>query len=288
MSTVTKIFVVLQVLFALTLSVLVVLFAYKQQNYRAQLVTTQNSMVAASAALAKQDTLVAQTQAELSKAQQANVSIAGKYSDAITNLQAKLQSANTQIAQAAADQQKASNNVTLLTDSVTSLQKQLADETAQLNLIRPELLKAINENAQLNRHNDNLTNERNEAQKTIQTLQESIANLNARLTKAMSAAKSPTQTASLNQMIGVPTASPVNGIINQVESLNGHTYVSFSLGARDGVTTGTRLTVYRNGTYVADIVVRSVDPTQSVGVVTLVKPGQSVKTNDTVMSGPGT
>lgn len=288
MSILTKVFVLMQLVFALVLCVLVVLFVNGQQNYKKQVLTTQNAMYAASAALASQEATVGRVESQLTAAMRANTRMAGNLNDQILTLQGKVSSAQAEIAQLKATNQSSINSNSLLSDANRSLEKQLANETHQLNKLRPSTLRYINENAQLNRHNDQLTNERNEAQKQIQTLQESLAALNMRLTKALASAQTPASGSSVSSLIGTPTAVAVNGHVQQVQTYNNRTYVSVSLGARDGVVKGTRLTVYRGGKYIADLLVRSVDPTTSVGMVTLVTPGQKVMANDMVMSGPGT
>ncbi len=288
MSILTKIFVLLQLVFALVLAVLVVLFAHGQQNYKKQVLTDQNAMIASQAALLNTRATVSRLSAQLAQAARANINTLGNLNDKILNLQGKLSSAQSEVAQLKANKQSLVNSTSLLSAANRSQQDQLAADSKELTKLRPVVLRYINENAQLNRHNTQLTNERNEAQKQIQTLQESIVALNTRLARAAAlqhqVASAPN---AVNAVIGVPTAVAVNGKIQQVQSYNNRVYVSVNLGARDGVSKGTRLTVYKSGQYVADVVVRSVDPTTCVGVVTLASPSAKVMVNDLVMSGPG-
>ncbi len=291
MSILTKIFVLLQLVFALVLAVLVVLFVHGQQNYKKQVLTDQNTMIAAQAALLNEETTASRLSAQLAQATRANINTLGSLNSKILRLQGNLASAQSEIAQLKANKQSLVNSTSLLSAANRSQQDQLAAETKELTKLRPVVLRYVNENAQLNRHNTQLTNERNEAQKEIQTLQESIVALNTRLARAVAMEHKAASTSSqnvANAVIGVPTAAPVNGKIQQVQTYNSRTYVSVNLGSRDGVSKGTRLTVYSKGKYVADVVVRSVDPTTSVGVVTLASPSAKVVVNDLVMSGPGT
>ncbi len=288
MNTLTKIFVVLQLVLALVLAVLVVLFAYKQPNYKEQLQVEQKSRIAAAAALAQQETQNTALLRKLAAARRAAARQAGALQSQIINLEGQVAGDQTEIAQIKAAKCQMGTNVSLLTNTVHSLNKQVADETAQLNTLRPSLLRYINENAQLNRRVDQLTDERDAARKTIQTLQESIVALNHKL--VLAAAKttvSPQRAVNLRTMIGTPTPVRVNGIIRRVRTFDGRTYVSTSLGRRDGIHKGTRLTIYRDHKYIGDAIVQRVDTTESVGVVTLQAPGAKIDTADLVMSGPG-
>ncbi len=289
MNTVTRIFVVLQLVLALALSVLVVVFVSKQTNYRNMIVSTQQAAIAASAGLAREKLLNSNLSNELASAQESAASAQRHLNSEVVSLQGKLADAQTQIAELQASSSAKSTNVSLLTNTVHSLNTQVADETAQLNKLRPEQLKLINERAQLSRRVTELTNERDVARKTIQVLQESVAKLRHHLRVAMAAAKSPsTSMASTAAVLqGVPTAVAVNGSITKVAKYNGKIYVSCNLGSKDGVNHGTRLTVYRGNKYIADILVQRSDATHSVGVVTLQAPDQMVAKADMVMSGPG-
>ncbi len=289
MNTVTKIFVVLQLVLALTLSVLVIVFVNKQTNYRHMIVSTQRSAIAASAALAKEKLLNRNLSNELASAQESASSAQRHLNSRVVSLQGKLADAQTQIAELQAGNSAKSTNVTLLTNTVHSLNTQVSDQTGQLNKLRPQELMLINQNAQLSRRVTELTNERDVARKTIQVLQESVSKLNHHLSVAMASAKTPTSGSanSASVLQGVPTAASVNGSITKVAQYNGRTYVSCNLGSKDGVNQGTRLTIYSGHKYIADVLVQKSDSTRSVGVVTLKAPNAVVAKSDMVMSGPG-
>lgn len=288
MNTVTRIFVVLQLVLALALSVLVVVFVSKQTNYRDLVVSTQRAAIAASAGLAKAKLMSSNLSNELASAQESASSAQRHMNSEVVSLQGRLADAQTQIAELQASNSAKSTNVSLLTNTVHSLNTQVADETAQLNKLRPQQLSLINERAELSRRVTELTNERDVARKSIQVLQESIAKLTHHLSVAMAAAKAPSSVVSAASVLqGVPTPTAINGSITKVAKYNGKLYVSCNLGSRDGVNQGTRLTVYRGNKYIADILVQRSDATHSVGVVTLQAPNQMVAKADMVMSGPG-
>ncbi len=290
MNALTKIFVVLQLVLALVLSVLVVQFIYKQDRYKGEVLAQQKTAIASAAALSAAERSNLVLRHNLLGANRLAARETRQLQTQILALQGKLSDDGITIAQLKAAQSAASTNVTLLTNTVNSLNKQVADQTTQLNRLRPSELKYINENAQLNRRNDELTNQRDAAEKTIQTLQESVAALTKKIRQAMStamASKGPGTSASLTAMMGVPTSVLVNGTVRNVRVFNGHTYVSTTLGDKDGVTKGTRLTIYNGQKYIGDVIVQQSDATESIGMVTLVAPGAKVAVDEMVMSGPG-
>ncbi len=290
MNALTKIFVVLQLVLALVLSVLVIQFIYKQDRYKTEVLTQQKTAIASAAALSAAEQSNLALRHNLLRATRLAARETRQLQTQILALQGKLSDEGITIAQLKATASAAGTNVTLLTNTVNSLNKQVANQTAQLNNLRPAELKYINENAQLNRRNDELTNQRDAAEKTIQTLQESVVALNKKLRGAMAratVAKGTGSSASLTALMGVPTSVLVNGMVRNVRVFNGHTYVSTTLGSKDGVTKGTRLTIYNGQKYIGDIIVQQADATESIGMVTLMAPGAKVTVNEMVMSGPG-
>ena len=289
MNTLTKTFVLLQLVLALVLSVLVILFADKQQNYRSQVATSQKAQIVAQAMTSQLQQANTNLQTQLTAALQAGAEKAGRLNNSILDLQSKLADDQTTIAQLRVAKSQLQTSITDLTSTVSSLNKQVAEQNSILNTMRPKLLTYVNQNAELGRRITELTNERNVARQTIQVLQESVASLHRQMSKMEVAAKtsSPTSGALSSAVAGVPTSVQVNGTVMKVASYNGHTYVSASLGTRDGVSKGTRLTIYANGRYIGDVVVQKADATESVGVVSLQAPGTTIAPHEMVMSGPG-
>ena len=289
MNTLTKTFVLLQLVLALVLSVLVILFADKQQNYRSQVATSQKAQIVAQAMTSQLQQANTNLQTQLTAALQAGAEKAGRLNNSILDLQSKLADDQTTIAQLRVAKSQLQTSITDLTSTVSSLNKQVAEQNSILNTMRPKLLTYVNQNAELGRRITELTNERNVARQTIQVLQESVASLHRQMSKMEVAAKtsSPTSGALSSAVAGVPTSVQVNGTVMKVASYNGHTYISASLGTRDGVGKGSRLTIYANGRYIGDVVVQKADATESVGVVSLQAPGTTIAPHEMVMSGPG-
>jgi predicted nucleic acid-binding Zn-ribbon protein len=291
LNTLTKIFVVLQLVFALVLSVLVVMLTYKQNNYRGQVITSQLAQIAAGAQLTREETeLTSEHNQRIESENQAAQQVASLGLQ-MAALQGQIADDASKMSQQDAQNSQQSNSITELTATVHSLQDIVTNQSDQIDDLRPRLLSYISQNAELNRQITELTNDRDAAQKQIETLQESIAGLNEELASAKtinpSSQGNPAASPELSSLIGTPTSVLVNGSVENVAIYNGRTYVSTSLGAKDGVVVGTRLTIYRNRTYIGDLVVQRVDATESMGVVTLQNTAETVRTNDMVISGPG-
>ncbi len=289
MNTLTKTFVLLQLVLALVLSVLVIMFADKQQNYRNEVAASQKAQIAAQAMTSQLQQANGNLQTQLAAALQAAAQKAGRLNNSILDLQSKLADNQTTIAQLRVAKSQLQTSITDLTSTVSSLNTQVAGQNTVLNAMRPKLLTYVNQNAELGRRITELTNERNVARQTMQVLQENVASLHRQMSKMEVAARtsSPTSSTLSTAVAGVPTPVQVNGTVMKVASYNGHTYISASLGTRDGVGKGTRLTIYSNGRYIGDVVVQKADSTESVGVVSLQAPGTTIAPNEMVMSGPG-
>ena len=289
MNTLTKTFVLLQLVVALILSVLVILFADKQQNYRAEVAVSQKAQIAAQAMTSQLQQANSNLQTQLTADLETSAEKAGRLNNTILDQQSKLADDQTTIAQLRVAKNELQTSITDLTSTVKSLNAQVAGQNTVLNNLRPELLTYVNQNAELGRRITELTNERNIARQTIQVLQESMASLHRQMAKMQVAARSAVGKSNpLSSVVaGIPTSVQVNGTVMKVATYNGHTYISASLGKRDGVVKGTRLTIYANGRYIGDVVVQKSDATESVGVVSLQAPGTTIAPNEMVMSGPG-
>jgi hypothetical protein len=140
----------------------------------------------------------------------------------------------------------------------------------------------MRKNAELNRVNNDQSTSNRLAEQAIRKLQEQLANTETLPGKG-AAAPSDDESGVLNA-----SASPANAQINaKITSLApsaGHTLIQVPLGTRDGVKVNTALRIYRNSGYVGDAVVQSVFADTSVAQVTIVKPGDTIKVGDLVMT----
>lgn len=281
MSTLTKIFIVLQLVFSITLSVFVFLTLGGQQKYKDQVESALQSKIAAEASLGLANSQVAQLQSQYADLMNQKTSDANRLNDELTRRTTEINTRQVQIDKLDAEKLEILANIQRLTNTVSALQSTLTRRDQELDSVRPENQKLIAQNAELNRKNNEQAQQLDLAEKTIRTLQETLAQRPA----APAQGTAPAQGEAVATLSGVPTQAQINGTVTKVQSANGKIYATLSLGSRDGIAANTRLVVYRGSNYVGDAVVVRVTPDQSVAQITVSKDG--VQANDRVISGGG-
>lgn len=264
MSALTKMFVVLQLVFSLALAVLLVLMISKQENYRE--ISEQDR--AGRAALAVQ---VSSEKEQVTAAQGAAQDATKKLTEALTQLdatKAQLASAqgNLDAARLQADTSAHTAQVQLanLTTANNTLAAANKAQAAELDSLRPKVADLTTKNSELSRAKNEADNQIAAAEQAIRKLQEQIATM-SQTAPAAGASGAGGSVASLSS--GNSAAGPVNARITDVQEENGRTLVQMPLGTRDGIQNGTRLMIYRNNTYITDAVVRRAASNESVAEV---------------------
>jgi vacuolar-type H+-ATPase subunit I/STV1 len=282
LSTLTKIFIFLQLICSIAVAVVLVFGLSRLQNYRADVDSAEARAVAAQAAYQKSQNDIAVAQAQAADAIAKATGQVNDLSRANNDLTTKNAQLQSQIGALEARNAQQQNSISQLTSSIDSQNSLLAAKDKELAELRPENASLIQKNAELNRVNNELSTQQRFAEQAIRKLQEQIAQAGATGGGAAAPAEGQGgQVASLTSS----ASGAINGKINQVTQSAGHTLIEIPLGDRDGVKVNTRFTIYRNNGYVGDAVVQKVFPDSSVAQVTVVKPGDSVKQGDLVTTG---
>jgi len=283
----TKIFIVLATVFSLALSVLLMLFISKQDSYKSQLDAANSARLAALATAGHSNAQFAALQQQLTAAQDqartAEQNFQKAKNDAITEIAALTSRIQTlektnqlQVSQLA--------NASDASKTQASLIAQYSKEIAELP---PKVQELIQRNAELARRNNDLENGNRAAEQAIRKLQEELASATAKGGGSASAASITSgmggQVTPLNEMRAM--SGPINGQITDLQQHAGRTYIQTPLGSRDGLKTGSVLAVYRGNTYLGDARVENVTTSESVSVITTVKPGETIQKGDLVMTG---
>ncbi len=282
MSGLTKILIVLQLVFSIALSVVVVMMVSRQESYKSELDNVRAGSVSSAAT-------VAQLNQERTSWERDGNDAMTKLADfkntamqtqtAQTTKINSLQSEKEQLAVANA-QLASQNRQSGIT--INSQAAMISALHAQVEEALPKENKLIAENSGLNRTNAELTTQNHGAEETIRRLQEQIAQL---LQQNPTTGAASAQAQTLDNSTGQQTPVKVNGEITAIEQSAGRTYIETKLGTNDGVKAQTRLAIYRGNSYVGDAVVTTVTQNASVAVVLMVKPGEAVQKSDLVMSG---
>ena len=271
MSGLTKIFIVLQLVFSLVVAVLLVLMVSKLEPYKS-LVDQANAgklgaMSALGAALednAAKDATLNKTRSDLQAALAESQRVGTENQAKIAGLTQSLQAAEVKASQA-------QTQLVSLTNAIATLKDLLAEKDRTLGETTPKVAQLTTQYNEVYRTNNELQNQLRGAEQTIRKLQEQIANLpsggGAAGGATASAGDSNAQVASLSAASG-QGKGPINARITEVKaSATGRTLIALPLGARDGLKENTRLAIYRGNTYLGDAVIQTVTPDQSAATV---------------------
>ncbi len=284
MSTLTKILVVLQLVFSLTVSVLLVFGVSRLENYRAEVDASHTQTVAAQAALAKSQNDVAVANAQVADANSRLTSATDELKKQNNDLNTKLAEVSSAKGALEARNAQQQSSISQLTSSIESQNKLIAAKDQELTSLRPENVSLVQKNAELNRVNNDQATSNRLAEQAIRKLQEQLASMESAPGKAGASAPGDSGDARVASLSASPSNAQINGKITNIATSAGHSLIEVPLGTRDGVKVQTALRIYRNSGYVGDAVVQSVFPDSSVAQVTVVKPGDSVKVGDLVMT----
>jgi hypothetical protein len=280
LSALTKMFIVLQLLFSLVCAVLLVLFVSKTENYKAAVESERTKNVGLAASIANESREKSLAQADVSRWQkQYNdtlnelVKVRADAASAAARLEAEKQALATQLAAANAQIQTltAINSTDAATISANNT------ELATLRKQVPELTKQYNE---IYRAKNEVDNQLKAAELAIRKLQQMLAQAPGAGAGAVAPIGSEGQIQVLTATSA--TTAKINGKVSDVALAQGRTLIEMPLGERDGIKVGTRMYVYRASGYVGDATVERVSPDQSVAVVVSTKPGETVKIGDLV------
>jgi uncharacterized protein YlxW (UPF0749 family) len=274
-------FIVLQLVFALAVSVLLVLMVSKSENYKSQVESTNIKNVAMAATNLKSETEKTAAQAKLSDVQ--------------AQLNAATNKLNTATADAAAAASKAEtanlelqNQIVALRSQITSLNAAISTATSsiaakdkELEALRPQVADLTTKYNEIYRAKNEADNQLRAAEQAIRKLQEIIAQAPATGGGAGGVTPMGDQVQVLRAS-SIAAAGKVNGRVSGILPSLGKTLIEMPLGTRDGIQVGTKIFVYRASGYIGDATVTRVTPDQSVATIDSTKQGETVQMGDLV------
>jgi hypothetical protein len=280
LSILTKVFIVLQTVFALVLAPLVIVFVGQQDNYKKDLSSANLAKVAAQVQVTKAGKDISALTESFNKLAADNNNQTASLKREVDDRDAKISGLEREKDSFALKASEADIALKQTISSVDALKTLLTSRDKEVSEIRPRLVDLTQKAEDVNRKNGELLIEVEQAKKAIRTLQEALVSAQQRgpATGINQAGQQVTQAAA--PTIAAPNV--VNGRVNQVQEINGKVYLTMSLGGRDGVQSGTKFVISRGSNFVADAVVERVAPDQSVAVVTLSQ--AAIQVNDVVSS----
>jgi len=280
LSALTKILIVLQLVFSLVLSVVLVLMVSKMEPYKTKVDSANAGLFAAVAEKVKlQEELSAANAAATAAADHATSEATGRASEraryASDSSAADLKRMNLESQVAQLQTQLAG-----LTASNKSLADANAEKDKRLADLSPQVSKLTQQNAALYQSNQESQNQLRAAEQALRKLQEVQA------AGGGGGAAGGTATGSDSQVVALSATNqmhaPINSKISNIAQSAGRTLIELPMGTRDGVQQGTKLMIYRSTGYVGEAVVTRVTPDSSVAQVTSTKQGETVRGDEMV------
>ncbi len=288
MSTMTKVFIVLTAVMAIIHSSLTVATAARwsnakqqlenyQQLYQSELVRRISTEGVMAAGQAIKDDQIAQLTRAL-----------GKRED-------ELRASTDELAAARIDLARQTNDRAAAEAGRKKLEEILEVQTAELTSAQKQNQVLLSENIDLQTRIQRLSSRVLELTSQGTIASDEIRNLQAKLyaeqqkNRAGSAAVPAMERSVLASAEAPPGVIPVNppvaGPIRGEVSLVDGRYVSINVGESSGVVAGLTFMIYRGGTYVGDLVIEQVRPTESGGKMAFVALGQVVQRGDSAEFG---
>lgn len=286
MSTLTKVFIVLNSILSITLSCLFIAAAAQWSNYKDLAETYQAGR---DAAITAKQSIAASMQASLARKDMQYAAQGRELAAART----KLQNTQDQNAKLQSDLAQARNDALAFEAGRTKLQEILAVNTGELKSLQKHNQTLLSQNIDLQSRGSKLNARVLELTTNVSILQEQIRNIQEKLYAAEQRAAGRDYRGGMIGEVEMPE-SPVGAVavapsvvgeiraeISQVDGV----YAEINVGESSGVAPGMTFMVYRGGgTYVGDLIIESVRPNTAGGrLTTLVQGG--VQAGDAVVYG---
>lgn len=287
MSGLTKIFIVLQLVFSLVVSVLLVLMVAKLEPYKAQVDAAHTGRIAAQTQLAAIQQQLSASEAALTLARSDLQTAVTTGNNALMLAQAANADLTQKLQDATVKAAQAQTQLTSLTNAIATLKDLLSEKDKQLNELTPRVAQLTQQYNEVYRANNELQNQLRGAELTIRKLQEQIAQAPTGGTTAPGTGAAPAdsgaQVTSLSAANSQAARGPINATVTDINTSAGRTIMEVPLGTRDGVKNGNRFFIYRNNNYLGEAVITTVTPAASVLTVQGT-PREPIQKGDMVMS----
>lgn len=280
MSTMTKVFTVLNAVMSIALSCLFIAAAAQWDNWKdlartyqgerdAVIGQWQNAVASGQAATALKDEAISSKNAELAKAQ-----------SEIQELTEKLTKNSSELTQV-------KNQSLGFEAGRTKLQETLDTVTGELKSVRAQNGELLKQNVDLQSRNARMNNRTLELTTNVTILQEENRNIQEKLYACQTGRGSGTSQTrgpvdSVAGTVAVPAPRVAGAIKGEITNVDG-TYASVNVGESSGVANGMTFMIYRGNSYLGDLVIETVRPGESVGKLTTLA-SAGVRNGDSVRS----
>lgn len=285
MSPLTKIFVILLVIFSLLLTAGTVVFVNTQTATTASLKAAQDAASAQAAIAARATADLSSEKAASQVAQNALLAQIETIKNNQNRTQQEIADRDVKLAAATADKAMMSANIATLTDALKASEDSRSKQQEQLASLRQTSDQIQTQNAQLNTQINDLTNKLDVTERDRRFLAEQNAELKQQGEKAAAALKDAgidINAVAAGTKAGAPN---VTGVIRSTRQIANLPYATISVGSSDNVAKGMEFKVIDRdaGKFLGTLTVDSVEPNESTGHlsgphVDAIKPGTEVRT----------
>jgi septal ring factor EnvC (AmiA/AmiB activator) len=285
LSPLTKIFVILLVIFSLLLTAGTVTFVNTQQEFSK---TLKDTKALADAKVAEAANAQASLTAEKARSDEA-IRTATAQIEAMKNENNRTQQAiadrDVKLAAAGAEKAMTAANIASLTEALKASEDSRSKQQEQLAALRTSSDQIQTQNAALNTQINDLTNRLDVTERDRRFLAEQNAELKQQGEKASAALKDAG--IDINAVAGGTRAGAPNvtGVVRSVRNIANLPYATISVGSSDNVTKGMEFRVVDRdaGKFLGTLTVDSVEPNEATGRlsgprVNDIKPGTEVRT----------
>lgn len=282
MSTLTKVFVVLNSILSIVVSCLFVAFAAQQSNWRELAQRYQEA----------RDSAITHTQSVVGSSLAAQAlkddDLAARGRE-VAEKQAQIQALTGEMAKANTELSQVKNDKLAAEAGRTKLQEILDVTSAELRTVQKQRDELLGGNQDLQSRNARLNARVLDLTAQTAILTDESRNLQEKLSAGSTGTTSRTTGSrtwsSADMPSGVSTARPavVGQIRGQVTTIDG-SYASIDVGDSSGVSSGMRFIVHRGGTYLGEIVVDRVNPKDAGGKLVALASG-TISKGDSVVWG---
>jgi multidrug efflux pump subunit AcrA (membrane-fusion protein) len=282
LSALTKMFIVLQLLFSVVCASLLIIFISKTENYKLTVTEERAKSFGLAGSYANAERAKATAEANALTLQGQLNTLTAQLAEAQTKADAAAKKAEVDNLTLSGQANLANAQVTTLTSANKTYAAIVEANQAELKDLRPKVAELTKQYADIYRVKNELDNQLTAANKAISKLQFLLAQGGGGGAGAVAPIGGPEGQIQVLTATSATTGGKINGRVSDVALAQGRTLIEMPLGERDGVKVGTKMFVYRANGYVGDATVERVSADQSVAVVISTKPGEAVKVGDLV------
>lgn len=281
MHIVTKILAVFGAILSVLLSALTISFAANADQLRSAVADEQNQKVAAQTALSNAQSSSASANAALMQARQNAENERDAVKSQLATMQSEAATLRTQLQEARLNKQGTEDTAVSLSATVKANQALIEALTKEISELRNERITTARREAELVDRLNDLESQRQVLEQSTRALQEQLAETKL----AMQKAKDGVSGAASGDMPYTYTGPLIRAnVVGLSAGPAGEELCEITAGQGTGLKPNMKLTIIRDGKFIANLIITTVDAQRAVGKVDKLGRTVSVSAGDVVLS----